>query len=127
MYDLSISSDTDSVIDYPRETHMIPCEEGEIYTDDSDKMQTKHEQSETNESYEPIHKVLRRRITPNGNVQYYVVWKNHRAKKYNTWINESDLTETLKNKRKNRKFNNEHILQTICTRINSSMEKKVIN
>ena len=45
------------------------------------------------ELYEPIHKVLRKRITPNGNVQYYVVWKNHRAKTYNTWINESDLTE----------------------------------
>ena len=124
MSDLSISSDTDSVIDYPRNTNMIPCE---IYTDDSDKMQTKHEQSETKELYEPIHKVLRKRITPNGNVQYYVVWKNHRAKKYNTWINESDLTETLKNKLKNRKFNNKHRLQTLCTRTNPSMEKKVIN
>ena len=97
MSDLSISSDTDSVIDYPSNTNMIPCE---IYTDDSEKMQTKHEQSETKELYEPIHKVLRKRITPNGNVQYYVVWKKHRAKKYNTWINESDLTETLKNKQK---------------------------
>ena len=85
--DLSISSDPDTAIDYPRDTNMIPCEEGEIYTDNSDKMQTKHEQSEINESYEPIHKVLRKNITPNGSVQYYVVWKNHRAKNYNTWIN----------------------------------------
>ena len=91
------------------------------------KCRSKHEQSETKESYEPIHKVLRKRITPDGNVQYYVVWKNHRAKKYNTWINESDLTETLKNKLKNRKFNNKHRLQTMCTRTNTSMEKKVIN
>ena len=36
MSDLSISSDTDSAIDYHRNTNMIPCE---IYTDDSDKMQ----------------------------------------------------------------------------------------
>ena len=77
--------------------------------------------------YEPIHKVLRKRITPNGNEQYYVVWKNHRAKMYNIWINESDFTETLKNKLKNRKFNNKHRLQTLCTRTNPSMEKKVIN
>ena len=42
-----LSSDPDTVIDYTRDTNMIPCEEGKIYADDSDKMQTKHKQSET--------------------------------------------------------------------------------
>ena len=56
-----------------------------------------------------------------------IMWCEKRAKKYNTWINECDLTETLKNKLKNRKFNNKHRLQTMYTRTNPSMEKKVID
>ena len=50
-----------------------------ISTSDEDDMRLHHD-SKKEEVYEPVNKVLRKRITGDGAVQYYINWKNNKAK-----------------------------------------------
>ena len=50
-----------------------------ISTSDEDDMRLHHD-SKKEEVYEPVNKVLRKRITGDGEVQYYINWKNNKAK-----------------------------------------------
>ena len=43
----------------------------------------------------PVKKIHRKRITPSGDIEFYVSWTG-RPKKYNCWLPESNLTEQLR-------------------------------
>lgn len=80
-------------------------------------------QPKTEQTYEPINKVMRRKISDNGEVLYYVNWKNNRSKKYNSWVKEQDLSRDLKMKLANRKWPTKK--GKICT-IETQTKKQMI-
>ena len=49
-----------------------------------------------NNDLELIKKVYRKRVSPSGEEQYYLSWRNYPAKKHRCWVNRSDLSPQLK-------------------------------
>ena len=66
---------------------------------DNDQEETNLQQGQL----EPVNKVLRKRTGPSG-TEYYVNWKNHPAKKINSWVTEQDMSDDLREKIKTRKL-----------------------
>ena len=62
---------------------------------------TNHKPNHTNiaDVYHPVKRIHRKRHTPEGEIQYYVSWRN-RPKKDNTWIPETHLSDSLQEKAK---------------------------
>ena len=69
--------------------------------------------------------VLRKKVSNDGSVYYYVNWKHHPSKKYNSWVNENDLSPELVGKLKQRKF--KQTKDTIHAIKEIKVKRKIIN
>ena len=48
-----------------------------------------------NEEYHKVKKVYRKRKLSSGDIEYYLSWANHPAKKNRCWVKRDDLSPTL--------------------------------
>ena len=64
--------------------------------------QEKKESKET--AMQSIKKLYRKRITIDGNTQYYVSFKQYPSKKDRVWVNEEDMSPALQQYAKGRKL-----------------------
>ena len=72
-----------------------------------------------------IKRVLRKKVSNDGSVYYYVNWKRYPSKRYNSSVNENDFSPELVGKLKHRNF--KQTKDTIQAIKEIKVKRKIIN
>ena len=81
-----------------------PSDGKEVHITDNIPTEEYFSESDSEHPLETIHRVYRKKIQPDGRVQYYVSFKSKPSKRYRTWVYEEDMTPALQKYAKNRKL-----------------------
>ena len=63
---------------------------------ESDRESVPEMDEETDDSYYPVEKIIKKRTDPDGNQQYLCKWQNF-SNRHNTWVNHEDLNDETRN------------------------------